>query len=54
MRGWITRERTGPGHIGSPRLASAEKGEALFRVFSDDVVRLLERVLRWDGKSWEG
>ncbi len=53
-RGWITRERTGPGHIGSPQLASVEKGEALFRVFSDDVVRLLERVLRWNGKSWEG
>ncbi|MBI3876449.1 MAG: hypothetical protein HY300_10955 [Verrucomicrobia bacterium] len=37
-----------------PRHATAEKGETLFRVFSDDVVKLLERVLKWDGKSWEG
>jgi creatinine amidohydrolase len=35
-------------------LASAEKGEILFRVFSDDVVALLERVVKWDGKSWNG
>jgi creatinine amidohydrolase len=53
-RGWITRDRTAPGHIGHPRLATAEKGETLFRVFSDDVVALLERVLRWDGKDWNG
>jgi creatinine amidohydrolase len=51
-RGWITKDRTAPGHIGDPRSATAEKGEALFRVFTDDVVTLLERVLRWDGKSW--
>jgi hypothetical protein len=24
----------------------------LFRVFTEDVVGLLERVVRWDGKSW--
>ena len=53
-RGWITKERTGPGHIGSPELASSEKGEVLFRVFTRDVVRLLERVIRWDGKTWDG
>jgi len=51
-RGWITRERTAPGHIGSPHLATTEKGEHLFRVFTADVISLLERVLRWDGKSW--
>ena len=51
-RGWVTRERTASGHIGHPAAASVEKGEALFRVFSADVVRLLERVLRWDGRSW--
>ena len=53
-RGWITRERTGPGHIGQPHLASAEKGETLFRVFAEDVAALIERVIRWDGKSWNG
>jgi creatinine amidohydrolase len=54
MRGWITKDRTVPGHIGNPRLATAEKGETLFRVFSEDVVALLERVLRWNGKDWNG
>lgn len=53
-RGWITRERSGPGHIGSPHLATAEKGEQLLALFSADVVSLLERVVRWDGKSWNG
>jgi creatinine amidohydrolase len=53
-RGWITKERTEPGHIGQPHLASAEKGEALFQRFSGDLVALLERVIRWDGKSWNG
>ena len=53
-RGWITRERSTPGHIGSPKLATAEKGEHLFTVFAADVVALLERVVRWDGKSWNG
>lgn len=53
-RGWITKERSVPGHIGSPQLATAEKGEHLFSVFAADVVALLERVVRWDGKSWNG
>jgi creatinine amidohydrolase len=53
-RGWITKERSLPGHIGQPHLASAEKGETLFRLFSDDLVTFLERVIRWDGKSWNG
>jgi creatinine amidohydrolase len=52
-RGWITRERSEAGHIGDPRAASAEKGEALFRSFARDVVALLERVIAWDGRSWE-
>jgi len=51
-RGWITKERTEAGHIGHPHLATAEKGEKLFGVFADDVVAMLERVIRWDGKSW--
>jgi creatinine amidohydrolase len=53
-RGWTTKDRTSSGHIGDPRQATAEKGETIFRVFSEDVVRLLERILAWDGKSWNG
>ncbi len=53
-RAWVTQDRTEPGHIGFPRLASPEKGESLFKIFSDDVASLLNRVLKWDGKSWEG
>jgi creatinine amidohydrolase len=53
-RAWITKDRTAPGHIGDPRPATAEKGETLFRMFSADVVALLERVIAWDGKSWSG
>lgn len=53
-RGWITRDRTVPGHIGRPSVATAEKGEALFSLFTQGAVSLLERVLRWDGKSWDG
>jgi creatinine amidohydrolase len=52
-RGWITKDRSAPGHIGNPRLATAEKGEVLFRVFSDDVAAFLERVAAWDGKGWD-
>jgi serine/threonine protein kinase len=53
-RGWITKDRTEPGHIGFPRHATAEKGEILFRTFAADVVALMERVIKWDGKSWDG
>ncbi len=53
-RGWVTKERTGPGHIGDPRSATAEKGEALFRTFADDLAKLLDRVIAWDGRSWDG
>jgi creatinine amidohydrolase len=51
-RGWITRERTEPGHIGSPQFATAEKGEHLLNAFSADVATWLERVVQWDGKEW--
>lgn len=53
-RGWVTKDRSERGHIGDPRAATAGKGEALFRTFADDVVKLLERVLAWDGRSWSG
>jgi creatinine amidohydrolase len=50
-RGWITKDRTEPGHIGDPRAATAEKGEVLFRLFADDVTAFLQRVIAWDSKS---
>jgi creatinine amidohydrolase len=50
-QGWITRERSEPGHIGDPRRATAEKGETLFRIFSTDVIAFLERVIDWGGRS---
>ena len=53
-RGWITRERSSPGHIGDPRQASAEKGEILCRLFAGDVAAFLDRVIAWDGRSWDG
>ncbi len=53
-RGWIMGERSEPGHIGDPRFANPEKGEALFAAFTQSFIDLLDRVLRWDGKSWEG
>lgn len=53
-RAWITRERTTPGYIGTPSAASALKGEQLFALFSSQVVSLLERVIGWDGVSWDG
>jgi len=53
-RGWITKDRTVPGHIGEPHLATAEKGEALLQIFTKDTVKLLERVIAWNGKDWNG
>ena len=38
QRAWVTQDRTGPGHIGQPHLATAEKGETLFRALAADVV----------------
>jgi creatinine amidohydrolase len=52
-RGWTTRDRTAPGHIGDPRAATAEKGEALFRAFSGGVIDLLSRAAAWKGTPWE-
>jgi creatinine amidohydrolase len=53
-RGWITNDRTVPGHIGDPQFATPEKGESLYRIFTDDACALLERVCAWDGCSWNG
>ena len=53
-RAWTMRDRSEHGHIGDPREASAEKGEALFQTFSRGTVSLIERMIAWDGKSWNG
>ena len=51
-RGWVTRDRTTTGHIGSPHAASAEKGEHLFETFAAGVERFLRQVVGCDGQSW--
>jgi creatinine amidohydrolase len=53
-QGWLTKERSTSGHIGDPRHATATKGEALFHFFAQDVFTFLERVVRWDGRAWDG
>jgi creatinine amidohydrolase len=53
-QGWITKDRTRPGHIGNPAQASAEKGERLFDLFSTDVVAFVERMIAWNGSEWNG
>jgi creatinine amidohydrolase len=30
------------------------KGEILFRLFAGDVAAFLDRVVAWDGRSWDG
>lgn len=53
-RGWITKDRSAEGHIGNPKIATAEKGENLLRAFAAGAVAFLERAAAWDGKSWDG
>jgi creatinine amidohydrolase len=52
-RAWMMKDRSEPGHVGQPHLASAEKGEILLRAFAGDVVALLGRVIAWDGRAWD-
>jgi creatinine amidohydrolase len=52
-RGWITKDRTVPGHIGSPQFATAEKGEHLLGEFAAGVATFLKQVVAWDGRSWD-
>ena len=51
-RGWTTKDRTIPGHMGQPQLATPEKGEHLFAEFSKGLIEFLHQVLGWDGKGW--
>jgi len=53
-RGWTMPDRSASGHIGDPSKASAEKGAALFDMFTRDVTAMIERMLAWDGASWSG
>ncbi len=51
-RGWTTKDRTVRGHIGSPQLATPEKGKLLFSTFAAGVEQFLNQVTQWDGQSW--
>lgn len=53
-RAWTTKDRSRPGHIGWPQHATAEKGEHLLSEFSTDVIQMIERMVAWDGRAWEG
>lgn len=53
-RGWTMPDRSLHGHVGAPRYATAEKGEALFAAFADGAVDLIRRMIAWDGQSWDG
>ena len=53
-RGWTTKDRSEPGHIGVPAAASADKGETLFQIFTEGAVKLIGEVRDWDGSSWDG
>lgn len=52
-RPWVTQDRSASGHIGSPHLASAAKGEYLFCRFSRAVQALVGRMRDWDGSTWK-
>lgn len=51
QQAWTTKDRSAAGHIGNPAVASAAKGRVLLDVFTADVVRLLERVVKSDGRT---
>lgn len=53
QRAWTMLDRSKVGHIGSPANASARKGAQLLDMFSQGVSDLIQRVIRWDGESWE-
>ena len=53
-RAWIIPDRAPDGHIGSAHAATAKKGEQLLDAFSSGLVDMLDRVIRWDGNSWDG
>jgi creatinine amidohydrolase len=54
QRAWTMPDRSQAGHIGLPAKASAQKGKELLGLFSQGVADLIQRVIRWNGQSWEG
>ena len=52
-RGWTMPDRSAPGHLGHPAAATAEKGAALLHAFTSGVAGFLERVVAWNGASWD-
>ena len=54
QRAWVMPDRSESGHIGHPAKATSEKGELLFSLFADGLTKFLQRVIAWDGKSWDG
>ena len=36
------------------RRVYAQKGEVLFQNFTDATVAMIERMIAWDGVSWDG
>lgn len=54
QRAWIMPDRSRPGHVGKPSAAGAEKGEQLLATFSTGVSAFVQRVIDWNGNSWEG
>jgi creatinine amidohydrolase len=54
QRAWVMPDRSKPGHVGAPGVATPEKGEQLLQLFADGFIRFMQRVIRWDGNSWDG
>ncbi|MCA8997813.1 MAG: creatininase family protein [Planctomycetaceae bacterium] len=52
-RAWVMPDRSSAGHIGDSPLATPEKGEVLFHHFSSGAVKFLQRVIDWDGSTWD-
>jgi hypothetical protein len=52
--GGLTSERTEPFCIGHHYGATFDNGSVLLETFSHDVAKWIERVIAWDGSSWEG
>ena len=46
-RAWTIPDISKVGHIGSPSVATAEKGEKLLELFSESAAELLQRVVSW-------
>ncbi len=52
-RAWTMADRSEPGHVGYPQYASAEKGEFLLQAMSQNAINYLQRVIDWDGVTWD-